>query len=255
MICVRAPCSALWWPAFWCLRCPGIRLKALHALLRTDLSKLSPALRFTVKIRMSDCFLLQLSGTWQNLASDVGMNLAKANIEAKNLADTCGGSKASMRLPEDGSSAPAYPADHTGFCMILALSVLAWDGSWALIKTSISSRKYGNRQLLCPKIWSNLHNKVRQTPRMSLSLKAIICIFTSWSELDRQWSQETYQYQCWWSVMSWKSSRVWITELNSACGCERLDRCIVKQPGSIHRSISAGPVEFTVLTRESEFDD
>lgn len=175
----------VWWPAFWCLCCPGIRLKALHALLRTDLSKLSPALRFTVKIPMSDCFLLQLSGTWPNLASDVGMNLARANIEAE----------------------PRW-----GFLLILLIKLdCIWFWfylCWALIKSSISSRKYGNRQLLCSKIWSNLHNKVREEESQCNECLYIV-----------DWTRQAVETsQCWWVCCELEV----IEGLNSACGCERL---------------------------------
>lgn len=54
--------------------------------------------------------------------------------------------------------------------------LLGLNGSWALI----SSRKYGNRQLLCTKIWSNLYNKVT-TARTRPSH---VCVWRCVSVLD-----------------------------------------------------------------------
>lgn len=156
--CPHAVCVALKWPAFWLLCSPGIRLKALcshrsqsRPVQAQSLTEIYCQLALRAKhIAVSCCSAQEpeKSGQWQ------GMKLAETNFKQNPSA------RETWVLPKDDSSHKAlFLLITLDFIWLWVFPKSCWglNGSWGLI----SSRKYGNRQLLCTKIWSNLYYKVR----------------------------------------------------------------------------------------------
>lgn len=120
----------------------------------------------------------------------------------------------------------SFSFDHTGFYMTLNLSkkLFGLNGSCGLI----SSRKYGNRQLFCAKIWSNLYHKVCRILRLWLSHLSVwmcICSRGCWSVLDRVltlMSVAMHIYIVFWSyqkkTLSKVGSREYPAYLLTSCG-------------------------------------